>query len=41
MATAISGIYEQNQPVWDLGDLYRPTANEEFMNPSQPLPSHK
>jgi DnaK suppressor protein len=35
MATAISGIYEQNQPVWGLGDVYRPGANEEFMNPTQ------
>ena len=35
MATAISGFYEQNQPVWGLGETYRPTANEEFMNPSQ------
>jgi DnaK suppressor protein len=35
MATAISGIYDQNQPVWGLGETYRPTANEEFMNPAQ------
>ncbi len=35
MATAISGVYEQNQPVWGLGDAYRPGANEEFMNQAQ------
>ena len=35
MATAISGIYDQNQHAWDMGDTYRPSANEEFMNPAQ------
>src|ERR1700684_3403893 len=35
MATAISGIYDQNQPVWGLGDRYRPNANKEFMTPAQ------
>jgi DnaK suppressor protein len=35
MATAISGIYNQNQSVWGLGESYRPGANEEFMNPTQ------
>jgi DnaK suppressor protein len=35
MATAISGVFDQNQPMWGLGDAYRPTANEEFMNPAQ------
>ncbi len=35
MATAISGVYDQNQPIWGLGDAYRPNANEEFMNPAQ------
>jgi DnaK suppressor protein len=35
MATAISGIYNQNQSVWGLGETYRPGANEEFMNPTQ------
>ena len=35
MATAISGIFEQNHAMWGLGENYRPTANEEFMNPSQ------
>jgi DnaK suppressor protein len=34
MATAISGVYDQNQHAWGLGD-YRPGANEEFMNPAQ------
>lgn len=35
MATAISGIYDQNQSMWALGETYRPNANEEFMNPTQ------
>jgi DnaK suppressor protein len=35
MATAISGIFDQNQHHWGLGESYRPTANEEFMNPAQ------
>ena len=35
MATAISGIYDQHQHGWGLGDAYRPSANEEFMNPTQ------
>ena len=35
MATAISGIFEQEHAMWGLGENYRPTANEEFMNPSQ------
>ena len=35
MATAISGVYDQNQHLWGLGETYRPTANEEFMNPTQ------
>jgi DnaK suppressor protein len=35
MATAISGIFEQNQHHWGRGESYRPTANEEFMNPAQ------
>ena len=32
MATAISGVFEQNHVIWGLGESYRPTANEEFMN---------
>jgi DnaK suppressor protein len=35
MATAISGIFEQSQAIWSLGEGYRPSANEEFMNPAQ------
>jgi DnaK suppressor protein len=35
MATAVSGVFEQNHMIWGLGELYRPTANEEFMNPAQ------
>jgi DnaK suppressor protein len=35
MATAISGIFDQNQHHWGRGECYRPTANEEFMNPAQ------
>jgi DnaK suppressor protein len=33
MATAISGIFNQNQALW--GESYRPSANEEFMNTAQ------
>ena len=35
MATAVSNIFEQGQAIWGLGESYRPTANEEFMNPAQ------
>jgi DnaK suppressor protein len=35
MATAINNIFDQNQSLWGLGDAYRPSANEEFMNPAQ------
>ena len=35
MATAISGVFDQNQAAWGMGDAYRPNANEEFMNQAQ------
>jgi DnaK suppressor protein len=35
MATAVSGVYDQSHAIWALGEAYRPSANEEFMNPAQ------
>ncbi|HEX5185093.1 MAG TPA: RNA polymerase-binding protein DksA [Allosphingosinicella sp.] len=35
MATAVSGVFDQNQAIWALGEAYRPSANEEFMNQAQ------
>ncbi|HEY1604665.1 MAG TPA: RNA polymerase-binding protein DksA [Allosphingosinicella sp.] len=35
MATAVSSVFDQNQMLWGLGETYRPSANEEFMNQAQ------
>ncbi|HEX2763101.1 MAG TPA: RNA polymerase-binding protein DksA [Allosphingosinicella sp.] len=35
MATALSDVYNSAYPLGALADSYRPSANEEFMNPEQ------